>query len=239
MQTIKSPVHICMSFNNISELKSKKFNFADVIEYRIDEAISKKNPLESIIDNISYIKKNYKKKLLVTLRTYRDGGLAIIDYKKYFEIVKQIVDFSYFDYIDIEYNKYIKDTKLFDDLLLNIKAKTILSYHNFDEKLSLNDYERLFHNMLEVGVNIIKVSTYAFDKNDLFNLMTTSHKFSEEYKDKKFITISMGRIGIMSRVYSEYSGSFMTFVSTEKTKINKLGQLNIDEYKRIRKLCEE
>ena len=237
MQIEERPVDICMSFRDIKELKNKKFKFSNVIEYRIDREISKGTRVDSILENIKYIKKNYKKKLLVTLRTYKDGGEAIIDYKKYLEIIKQIVKFSNFDYIDIEYNKYIKDKKAFDEVTFNIKNKIILSYHNFEERFKMGEYRNLFSSMVKTKFYTIKVSTYAFDKNDLFNLMIVSREFSEKNKNKKFITISMGKIGILSRVWHEYSKSSMTFVSTEKIKVNKLGQLNIDEYKKMRKLC--
>ena len=239
MQTIDlNKKNICISVTDINvdriikKFSNKKYDYVDCLEYRIDYLIRDNVSITDIIKKINKLK-SFKKKLIVTIRTKRDGGVIELSKEQYFEYIKKIIKNSQFDLLDIEYNKYKRDEKLFEDLIREDLQKIILSYHNFEESLTKKEYKKIFTKMKKTGARVIKIATYAFTKDDLINVMQIGREFAKK-RDRDYVIISMGKKGILSRLYTEWTNTNIVFINDSKDSINSIGQLSYKKYLEMR-----
>ena len=65
------------------------------------------------------------------------------------------------------------------------------------------------------------------NKKDVLTLLAATEEMTSEYADRPIITMSMGGIGVVSRIAGEIFGSAMTFGAA--TKASAPGQLNVKE----------
>ncbi len=245
MRTINlNKKNICISVKDIDvdkikkKFSDKKYDYVDCIEYRIDYLIRDNVPIDDIIKKINQLKK-IKKGLIVTIRTKNDGGVVLLKKEKYYDYIKKIIINAKFSLLDIEYKKYIENKKSFDNLIKGNQKKILLSYHEFNESLDKNEYNKLFIDMKKVGARVIKIATFAFEKMDLMNIMSIGRKFAKK-KDRDFVIISMGKKGILSRLYTEFTNTNIVFINDGRESINKIGQLNYKKYIELRdrfKIC--
>ncbi len=129
-----------------------------------------------------------------------------------------------FEYVDIE---------LFTSKLENIvsdvhgmDAKSIVSFHDFNQTPSLPRMEEIFRKEIASGADVCKVVTAAKSVED--NL-TVLNFVSKACKSANTVCFSMGELGKISRLLSPLFGSFFTFASLEKGRETASGQLTIQE----------
>ena len=233
-----SKKNICVSVFDIDvekiikKFNKKKYDYINCLEYRLDYLLKENTPISIIKKNINILSK-LDKSIIITIRTKKEGGVFDISTDKYYKYIQEINNDCLFSAIDIEYNKYKTNEKLFKCFVSSNPKKIILSYHNFFESLTINDYKKLIFQMKKTKIQIIKIATFAFSKNDLFNIMNVGKTFSN-MKDRDYIIISMGRIGVLSRVYTEYTNTNLIFINDTKDNINDIGQLNYKKYLELR-----
>ncbi|WP_297207352.1 type I 3-dehydroquinate dehydratase [uncultured Brachyspira sp.] len=185
----------------------------DIIEWRADFYIDNFEKYDDIIELSNEMKKYTNKPILFTLRSSKEGGNIDIKYNTY----KNIIDLYYFiienkcfDLIDLElltlkeYNikKIIKSAH--DN---NIKA--IISNHDFKKTPSKKEIVSRINKMIKLKCDIAKVAYIPKNKKDVITLLDAS----SEIKDFPIIAISMGDIGIISRIF----GSVITFASAKRS----------------------
>lgn len=73
--------------------------------------------------------------------------------------------------------------------------------------------------------------------NNVYDIMNASHNMINyvKSKNKKMIIIAMSKLGLLSRVYTEWTNSLFTFEDNDVKTFNRLGQCSIDFYKKLRK----
>ena len=92
--------------------------------------------------------------------------------------------------------------------------------------------------MAESSGNIVKFAIKTFSKEDLFLFMMTANKCEKIMKKnrKDTIYIAMGSIGILSRLWPEFTNSKIVFLTAYKEMDLDLGQLNREKYVKYRNL---
>ena len=227
-----------LKFNNINEYSNKYEIFnnknIDFIEFRIDSLLNNNYYIEDIISHLNNIKTN--KTNILTIRTKLDGGDIDINLNEYSKYILYCLINSNCDYIDIEYNLYNKNKKLFDDCIKKYNKKVILSIHFFKNCFTKDYYIDLINEMAKNKSDIIKIAIMPKSREDVFNIMEAGNLLKNKIKNKKFILIAMSKLGILSRVFTEYSNSYFTFIDEFVNDVNELGQCNIKYIKELRKL---
>jgi len=105
------------------------------------------------------------------------------------------------------------------------QSKIIISYHNFDETLPIDELENIYNEIKKLNPDLVKIVTFANSLNDNFNMF----RLLEGKKD--LIGFCMGIKGHISRVLAPKFNSLITFASLEKSKESADGQLTIEEMK--------
>lgn len=170
----------------------------------------------------------YGRPLLVTFRTKEEGGCQEIETDAYRELLDHIAQSGLADIIDVEIFKDLSYEVLagdrtpevqeqFQDLkqwieMLRQKVVVVGSYHNFDSTPEDTELAGRMRIIDESGVDIPKMAVMPADRMDVMRLMMFTLQMTEQIT-KPLITMSMSRIGSISRISGEAFGSAVTFGS--------------------------
>ena len=228
---------ICVSIigATISQIRHEAENIktleVDVVEWRVDffeevtNLISIKNALveiRSILPNIP---------LLVTFRNAKEGGNRDISTAEYAMINKEVISSGLVDLVDLE----LMTEKLIINELISTakdnKVVVIISNHDFEKTPDEDIMVSRLLKAAELGGNIPKLAVMATSPKDVLALMEATRKVKEDHGIGPLITMSMGGLGIISRLSGEIFGSALTFGSAKKASAP--GQIAVGELKRI------
>ena len=210
-----------------------------MMELRLDYLLCAGMPIEDIIKLVNNIKSNVtNKKIIATIRTVSEGGKVDLTKEKYFTYIKELYLKSKVNYIDVEYKFYKIDKIYYDSLFKKKKKKIIISMHIFDRIFFENEYMKLFTEMAESSGNIVKFAIKVFTKEDLFTFMLAARKCDKILKKsrKDAIFIAMGTVGVLSRVWPEFTNTKVVFLTAYDGKTSKIGQYTYEKYVKYRKL---
>lgn len=213
-----------------------------ILELRIDYLLNNDISIDEIIMMINYIHVDLtQKKIIVTIRSEREGGKFAIDDDKYFDYIEKLYFNTSVEYLDVEYNYYKKYEDKYDKLFKNKYKKIILSTHIFDKALSKDEYELLFYNMTKPYIDFVKCAVMVKTKEELFDFMMVAKKCSKNIQNlkKECIFIAMGEIGGLSRLWPEFTNTKIVFLTAYDGKTSKIGQYTYEKYVKYRNMLEK
>lgn len=214
---------------NIEEVQAidvTRYEDADIIEWRADflakEAILQVAP--------AVFEKFAGRELLFTLRTRSEGGEIDLSSEEYVQIIKDVTQLYQPDYVDFEYYTH-KDA--FDQML--DFPNLVLSYHNFQE--TPDNMMEILSELTSLTPKVVKVSVMAHTEQDVLDLMNYTRGFKTLNPEQDYVTISMGKIGKVSRITSDVTGSSWSFASLDE--VSAPGQISLSSMKKIREILNE
>ena len=108
----------------------------------------------------------------------------------------------------------VRDTEILHALQQGLKPNTIVtSIDCFYEK---DELTRRMILMDEMGADILKIAVMPKSTTDVLELLLATEEMGRLYSDKPVITMSMGPLGLISRLAGETFGSALTFGAGEK-----------------------
>ena len=130
-----------------------------------------------------------------------------------------------FKYVDIELST--PKLKSIINILRELGAKPIVSFHNFNETPSLTQLTEILRREEASGADVCKIITTARVVSD--NLTVLDFVSKTIGKDVKLVCFSMGELGKPSRLLAPIFGAFFTIASLESGRKTANGQLTIQE----------
>lgn len=208
-----------------------------IIELRIDYLLGKKIDIDDIIKVINDIKKNTDKQLIATVRTFKQSGNCILDEKSYFNIIEQIYKKSKVDAIDIDYVMYKKSY----DKIIDNKKTLIITYTSMDKNWDYEGLKHLYKELVKTPANVIKCEIKAKSLEDTKNIMVSAkdsiNLFSDNKKD--LVIIAVGRLGLLSRLVTEYTNTKIIYLTAYKYNSIPEGKLDFAHYKKYKKIIKK
>ena len=199
---------------------------ADIIEWRADFL-----PKEAILQVAPAIFEKFAgRELLFTLRTRAEGGEIDLDSAEYVQIIKDVAQLYQPEYIDFEYFSH-KD--VFEEML--DFPNLVLSYHNFQE--TPENMMEILSELTSLTPKVVKVSVMAHTEQDVLDLMNFTRGFKTLNPEQEYVTISMGKVGKVSRITSDVTGSSWSFASLDEASAP--GQISLSSMKKIREILNE
>lgn len=214
----------------------------DIVEIRIDSYFENSNNVNGYIDlinNATEILHNNNKKVIATVRTLQDGSNYRLDFVTYYSILEKIYLNTNVDIVDVEYRYYLllkdKLRSLFDNRKL-----IIMSYHEFVDKFDKKKLNILLQNLIDTNADIVKFAHITHKKQEVFELMETAKNIQKKAKKNNiFVIIAMGEIGLVSRIFTEYTNTKIVYLDNEEKDIGPIGNINHKRYKELRKKIKE
>ena len=214
------------SLEEAQGIDAMRYIDADIIEWRADFL-----PKEAILQVAPAIFEKFAgRELLFTLRTRAEGGEIDLDSAEYVQIIKDVAQLYQPEYIDFEYFAH-KD--VFEQML--DFPNLVLSYHNFQE--TPDNMMEILSELTSLTPKVVKVSVMAHTAQDVLDLMNFTRGFKTLNPEQDYVTISMGKVGKVSRITSDVTGSSWSFASLDEASAP--GQISLSSMKKIREILNE
>lgn len=201
----------------------------DIVEWRIDfyEDIEDWNMVKETLHRLKM--SLYGKPLLVTFRSSAEGGNRELSQEEYQKLLENIAESGYAHMIDVEIFKEMPYEELIEaqegdsvcaqyqalkQWISRLREHVVVvgSYHDFDETPAYEEMVQRLDIIADSGVDIPKMAVMPQTKRDVLQLMNFTLEESEKL-NKPLITMSMGKLGGISRMAGEAFGSAVTFGS--------------------------
>ncbi|MGY0691919.1 type I 3-dehydroquinate dehydratase [Virgibacillus sp. FSP13] len=182
----------------------------DVIEWRADflEEISNTAYVLSIAEGIAAV---IDVPLLFTIRSEKEGGQKIsLSEKEKVQLLSQMCENQAIDVIDFEVSNRPEHIHELRKRSKENKKQLILSYHNFTFTPANSEMMKRVFMAEFFGADIAKIAVMPKDKEDVLQLLELT-KQADEALTIPIISMSMGKIGSLSRIIGWAYGSAMTF----------------------------
>lgn len=203
-----------------------RYHDADIIEWRADFL-----PKEAILQVAPAIFEKFAgRELVFTLRTRAEGGQIELSSEEYVQIIKEVAQLYQPDYIDFEYFSY-KD--VFEEML--DFPNLVLSYHNFQE--TPENLMEILSELTSLNPKVVKIAVMAHTEQDVLDLMNFTRGFKTLNPEQEYVTVSMGKVGKVSRIISDVTGSSWSFASLDEASAP--GQISLSIMQKIRELLNE
>lgn len=214
------------SLEEAQALDATRYLNADIIEWRADYL-----PKEAILQVAPAIFEKFAgRELVFTLRTRSEGGEIDLSPEEYIHLIKEVAQFYQPDYIDFEYYSY-KD--VFEEML--DFPNLVLSYHNFQE--TPENMMEILSELTILNPKLVKVAVMAHTEQDVLDLMNYTRGFKTLNPEQEYVTISMGKVGKVSRITADVTGSSWSFASLDE--VSAPGQISLASMKKIREILDE
>lgn len=211
------------SLEEAQVIELSKFDDVDIIEWRAD--FLSKEAIMAVAPAI--FEKFAGREVLVTIRTDKEGGNIQLTDDEYVQLLKDINAIFNPDYIDFEYFSHMDAFQQ----MLNF-SNLVLSYHNFDE--TPENLMEAFSELTALAPRVVKIAVMPESEQDVLDLMNYTRGFKTLNPEQEYATMSMGKLGRISRLSGDVFGSSWSFASLEH--VSAPGQIALADMKKIREV---
>lgn len=208
------------------QLDRSRYDGADVIEWRADFL----DKIEILTVAPAVFEKFAGREILFTLRTRGEGGQIDLTSEEYLAIIQDIQSIYHPDYIDFEFYSH---REVFEQMLEF--SNLVLSYHNFQE--TPENMMEILSELTSLSPKLVKVSVMAHNEQEVLDLMNYTRGFKTLNPEQDYVTISMGKVGKISRLTADLTGSSWSYASVGEESAP--GQIPLENMRRIRELLNE
>ena len=202
----------------------------DIIEFRAD-FFQAALDADFIAEQLGIVRQAFPDKpLLFTFRRAQEGGNTPCSDDYYFELLAKIILSKQADIIDIELFAEESGVKQTIALAHEYQTATLLCNHDFQATPSLEDIIGRLKKMAEWGADICKIAVMPQSSQDVLTLLQATYDVSQSI-NCPIITMSMNKIGAISRLAGSAFGSAVTFGAAGKTSAP--GQIDANELRKI------
>ena len=159
--------------------------------------------------------------ILFTIRTKEEGGQADISIDDYLTINRSVIESGLADLVDVE---LMKGDEVMNALAAAAQCsfiqsadnsgttvKIVGSRHDFLKTPAESEIVESLCKMQTLGADIAKYAVMPTCERDVLTLLSATMTMKEHHPETPVITMSMGRLGAVSRVCGTLSGSAVSF----------------------------
>lgn len=202
----------------------------DIVEFRLDW-FDEVFESEKLLDCAKQLRETWEGPILATFRTANEGGEKAVEPEVYAQINIELAESGLVDLIDVE-------AFTGDEVVTRIikaahaaNVAVVASNHDFDKTPAGDEIVRRLQKMQELDADICKIALMPQTRSDVITLLEATRKMYEEYADRPLITMSMGGLGVVSRLVGESFGSAATFGAAAQASAP--GQVSVDKLAQV------
>ncbi|WP_163651734.1 type I 3-dehydroquinate dehydratase [Listeria sp. PSOL-1] len=172
-----------------------------------------------------------KKPLVVTFRSKTEGGERELPFGFYFALNQELIATGMPDFVDLEL--FSDEKGLLETIHIAHKrnVRVIISNHDFAKTPTQEELVKRLRKMESLGADITKIAVMPNSPQDVLVLLTATNEMKEQYATRPFITMSMNKMGVISRMTGQLFGSSVTFGSVKAASAP--GQVSVSELKKM------
>lgn len=197
----------------------------DLIELRIDfyENI---HDLKQVHELLLQVRQQTNLPLLLTYRSLKEGGHIQLSDQEYLSLVQTACQSGCIDIVDIELESGNMLVYQLVEIAHQNHVKVLMSYHDFEKTPTVLEMKERLEKMEVMGADICKIAVMPFSYKDVIQLLNTTMEMSQRLT-RPLVTMSMGKIGKITRIVGELVGSSITFASVGQSSAP--GQLTLED----------
>ena len=197
----------------------------DLIELRIDfyENI---HDLKQVHELLLQVRQQTNLPLLLTYRSLKEGGHIQLSDQEYLSLVQTACQSGCIDIVDIELESGNMLVYQLVEIAHQNHVKVLMSYHDFEKTPTVLEMKERLEKMEIMGAEICKIAVMPFSYKDVIQLLNTTMEMSQRLT-RPLVTMSMGKIGKITRIVGELVGSSITFASVGQSSAP--GQLTLED----------
>lgn len=195
------------------ELTSLNF---DLAELRIDhfQDVENFDAVKELAGEIRNILKDIP--ILFTFRSFKEGGEKEIPAEYYKTMNIEIAKTGLVDMVDIELFTGDETVKEMVEKIHESSVKIVMSNHDFHKTPEKDEIVKRLCRMQELKADIPKIAVMPKNTADVLSLLCATEEMKREHSSTPVITMSMGGLGVISRIAGETFGSALTFGAANK-----------------------
>lgn len=203
----------------------------DLIEWRADFFESVSN-IAAVIDVASEIRTAAGGIPVIFACRMLDegGGASALNHSDILKLFVAACASRCIDLIDYEMSNLAADVAMLREASRDNGVTMILSYHNHQTTPGVADLTEKFADAERLGADVAKVVVMPRGSDDVLALLGATHKASRKCRIP-LISMSMGKAGVLSRVFGWVFGSAVTFAAGRNSSAP--GQMSIEELRPV------
>ena len=210
---------------DVAAIDLERLTDADIREWRADFL-----PKEDILKVAPAVfEKFVGRELIFTLRTTSEGGNIDLSDQEYVALIKEVAALYHPDFIDFEYYSH---KAVFEEML--DFPNLVLSYHNFEE--TPENFLEIMSELTTLSPAVVKMAVMPETEQDVLDVMNYTRGFKTLNTGQAYATMSMGDLGILSRLAGRITGSCWTFASLDEASAP--GQIPLATLKKFLEVLE-
>ncbi|MDO4491466.1 MAG: type I 3-dehydroquinate dehydratase [Lachnospiraceae bacterium] len=202
----------------------------DLVEWRVDyyEDIFVPEKAEKTLRDLTEILKEIP--VLFTFRSSLEGGEKEITAQAYAELNIWAASQQGVALVDVEGRRADLDSRALVAAIHEAGTPVVVSNHFFHETPGTEMLVQIFQELEDTGADILKLAVMPENEMDVIRLLQVTTELREK-TEKPVITMSMGKLGVVSRISGSLTGSAMTFGTVGAASAP--GQLPVKELRKI------
>lgn len=208
----------------------------DMIEWRADyfEDVRKSESVKEAAGKIRAVLGEIP--VIFTVRTQREGGKADFTAEEYLKTVAEAIDTVEMDLVDVEISHGDDISFMLISQAHTKGVKVIASSHDFQKTPKKEEIIMRLCKMQELEADIPKMAVMPRSERDVLVLLDATLSMKELHGETPVITMSMGKMGGVSRLAGQVFGSAVTFGTAGEASAP--GQMDAEKLREVLELID-
>ena len=217
----------------VEEAQALCSNEIDIVEWRVDffDQVSKIDEVKKTLEKIRQVLSG--KPIIFTFRTEREGGEKQLETVDYCQLNKWVLETGSIDLIDIELFTDEQQRQYLIEIAHKNHVAVIISNHDFESTPSKDEMISRLCKSQEIGGDIAKLAAMPLSPKDVLSVLDATETMNRKYANGPIITMSMGNLGVISRISGGVFGSAVSFAAAKQ--VSAPGQIAVSELQHILK----
>ena len=149
--------------------------------------------------------------IIFTLRIKSEGGARLLDQSLRSACIDAVLRSRNVDIVDLELSNGSEFLKPLIDTGHKHNVSVILSYHDFEKTGSYDELLGTIRALVEAGADIAKIACMPQKSEDALRMLHATSAARSEFSNVPLCTMSMGKLGSITRTAGFLFGSDMAF----------------------------
>lgn len=185
----------------------------DIAEFRLDYLPATMSPA-TVTQLANRVGSSLKgKPLLTTFRSQEEGGERGLSDEEYFGLYAALLQSPAVDLIDIEMLRAEIEVRKIIAAAHVKGVAVVLSNHDFESTPAHHVILERLRRQQALGGDILKIAAMPQSPADVLTMMAATQEMHASDAQRPLLTMSMGPMGVISRIAGQLSGSALTYAS--------------------------
>lgn len=203
----------------------------DVVEWRMDwfDSVEQSGAVVLMLRQLRDVFSHTP--LLCTFRSAKEGGQRELARSHYVDLLCRIIDTGDVDLVDVE---LFSGSEAVEQVVTTARQKGVAvigSSHDFSQTPPEEEIISRLEQMAVLGCDIAKIAVMPQTPRDVLTLLSATERMRAKHPEVPIITMSMGQLGLVSRLCGEVFGSSLTFGAAGQASAP--GQAPVEELRQI------